>query len=288
MTHALSNHVRPRSRRVRPLRFAPLALGLVGVAGTSRPAHAAASWPQDQDQAHPCRPTVSCTADIVAPGTFEAEVGGAVSIAKEGHVAYFPFLLKQTLATFLQLQVGSNGATVVMDPASSHLRYVDNVSFGPKVHVRDQGEVWPSLALSAQASLPPFRTDGEPRNDDAFFTAYASKDVGLVHVDWNVGVDVWRVDQPSATQAFTALALSASPVQPFGVAVEGYYFSDAGPLAPHDGGIRLAMSVASRSWLIADVAGDLGLFPSTHAYGFFFGMTMIPAVFWRQEKPAAP
>jgi len=215
-------------------------------------------------------------------------VGSAVSTAKQGHVAYFPFLLKQTLATFLQLQVGSNGYTVVTDPSSSQLRYVDNVFFGPKFHVRDQGDVWPSLAMSAEASLPSFRTDGESRNDDAFVTAYASKDVGFVHVDWNVGVDVWRVDQPSVAQAFTALALSASPVEPFGVAVEGYYFSDAAPLAPHDGGIRVALSVASRSWLIADLAGDVGFFPSTHAYSLFFGITMIPAVFGRQEKPSAP
>jgi hypothetical protein len=134
-------------------------------------------------------------------------VGSAVSTAKQGHVAYFPFLLKQTLATFLQLQVGSNGYTVVTDPSSSQLRYVDNVFFGPKFHVQDQGDVWPSLAMSAEASLPSFRTDGESRNDDAFVTAYASKDVGFVHVDWNVGVDVWRVDQPSVAQAFTALAL---------------------------------------------------------------------------------
>jgi hypothetical protein len=288
MIHAPSMHARPRSRRSRPLRFAPLAFAVVGIAGATRRAHAASSWPGDEDQAHPCRPTVSCTADIVAPGTFEAEVGGAVSTAKQGHVAYFPLLLKQTLTTFLQLQVGSNGYTAVTDPSSSQFRYVDNVFFGPKFHLRDQGDVWPSLAMSAEASLPSFRTDGEPRKDDAFLTAYASKDVGFLHVDWNVGVDVWRVDQASATQAFTALALSASPVQPFGVAVEGYYFSDAGPLAPHDGGIRLAMSVASRSWLVADLAGDLGLFPSTHAYSLFFGITMIPAVFWRREKAPAP
>jgi len=248
-----------------------------------------APWPGDQDQAHPCRPTVSCTADIVAPGTFEAEMGGTVSTANQGRVASFPLLLKQTLTRFLQLQVGSNGYTVVTDPSSaSQLRYVDNVFFGPKLHLRDQGDVWPSLAVSAEASVPTVRADGAPRDDDAFFTAYASKDVGFVHIDWNVGVDAWRIEPAPATQAFTALALSASPAQTLGVAVEGYYFSDAAPLAPHDGGVRVALSVASRSWLVADLGGDVGFFPSTRAYTFFFGMTVIPAVLWRPEKAPAP
>ena len=35
----------------------------------------------------------------------------------------------------------------------------------------------------------------------------------------------------------------------FGAAVEGYWFSDASPTAPRDGGIRLAGSVSARSWL---------------------------------------
>jgi hypothetical protein len=273
------------SNRRRLLTFG-FALGVV----TAAPRWArAGSWPDGQDQARPCRPTISCTADIVTPGTFEAEVGGAASTASQGRVVSFPLLLKQTLTKLVQLQVGSNGYTVVTDGSSaSQLRYVDNVFFGPKFHVRDQADVWPSLAVSAVASVPTFRADGAPRADDAFFTAYASKDVGLVHIDWNVGLDAWRVEQAPAAQAFTALALSATPVQPFGVAVEGYYFSDAAPLAPHDGGVRVALSVASRSWLVTDLGGDVGFFPSTRAYSFFFGMTVIPAVLWRPEKAPVP
>jgi hypothetical protein len=277
----------PLSRR-RPLaRLAPLTFGLTlgGVVGTPRSVRADA-LPNGQDQAHPCRPTISCTADLVAPGTFEAEIGGAVSGTTTGHLASFPLLLKQTLTRFLQVQVGSNGYSVVTDSSSaSQLRYVDSVFFGPKVHLRDQGDAWPSLALSAMASVPAFPAEGVARDDDVFLSAYASKDVGVVHVDWNVGADVWRVERAPATQAFTALALSVSPVPPFGLAVEGYYFADAAPVAPHDGGVRVAMSVSPRSWLVADVGGDAGFFPSTRAYTFFFGMTVIPAVLWRPEAP---
>jgi hypothetical protein len=201
-------------------------------------------------------------------------------------VASFPLLLKQTFTKLLQLQVGSNGYTVVVAPGSP-ARYLDNVFFGPKLHIHDQGDVWPSLALTAQASVPTFRRDGYSRNDDAFFTAHASKDVGFVHVDWNVGANVWRVDEAPATQAFTALALSTALVDPFGVAVEGYYFSNAAPLAARDGGVRGALSITARPWLVADLGGDIGFFPSTRAYSLFFGMTMIPAVFWRPEKARA-
>lgn len=225
---------------------------------------------------------MSCTADIVAPGSLEVEVGGAVAIAKQERTTYFPFLLKQTLAPFVQLQVGSNGYSVATESASQ-LRFVDNVFFGPKFHLRDQGEVWPSLALSAELSAPTLHAEGAERNDDALFVGYASKDIGFLHVDWNVGVDAWRLQEEPAAQVFTALALSVSPVQPFGFALEGYYFSDAAPLAPRDGGVRLAMTVASRSWLVADVAGDVGMFPSTRAYSVFFGMTVIPVKLWGSQ-----
>jgi Putative MetA-pathway of phenol degradation len=266
---------------------ASIASGLVLVAlGLPRPAHAA-SWPAEGDLARPCRPTVSCTADIAAPGVFEAEVGGAYSSARQAHVGTFPLLLKQTFTPLLQIQVGSNGYTETGDsgPPPSD-RYLDNVFVGPKLHLRDQGDVWPSLAVSAQASLPTFRADGYSRNDDAFFTAYASKDVAFVHIDWNVGVDVWRVNEAPSTQAFTALALSAAPWAPFGIAAEGYYYSDASPLAPRDGGVRGALSVTARSWLVADLAGDVGFYPSTRACTVLFGMTVIPAVLWRTEKRA--
>jgi hypothetical protein len=33
--------------------------------------------PDEHVQAKPCRPTISCTADIVQPGALEVEVGGA-------------------------------------------------------------------------------------------------------------------------------------------------------------------------------------------------------------------
>jgi hypothetical protein len=243
-------------------------------------------WPDARDQAHPCRPTVSCTADIVAPGRFEVEVGAIASSVASGasRTLSLPVLLKQTLSPLIQLQVGSNGYTRV--EAVPPARYVDNVFFGPKLHLHDQGDVWPSLALSAQASLPTVAAAGYVRQDDVFVTAFASKDVGFLHVDWNVGALAWGVDASPSTQAFTALALSPSLPAPFGLAVEGYYFSDAPPLATRDGGVRAALSVTPRPWLVADAGGDVGFFPTTRAVSIFFGMTMIPTVLWRPGEGA--
>ena len=66
--------------------------------------------------------------------------------------ASLPFLLKQSLSHFLQLQAGSNGYTLV--GSAQQARYFDNVFFGPKLNLVDQGDIVPSLAVSAQASLP--------------------------------------------------------------------------------------------------------------------------------------
>jgi len=242
-------------------------------------------WPDATDQARPCRPTISCTADLVAPGRLEVEAGALYSGVTNGgaRTLSFPVLLKQTLTPLVQLQVGSNGYTLIDAPSA---RYLDNVFFGPKLHLVDQGELRPSVAVSAQISLPTFPASGYLRTQDAFLTGFVSKDVGFVHADWNVGALFWRVEGSPAAQAFTALALSPSLPAPFGVAVEGYYFSDAGPLAPHDGGVRSAFSVAARSWLVVDVGGDVGFFPSTRAYSVFLGMTVVPAVVNRPDESA--
>jgi hypothetical protein len=235
--------------------------------------------PDARDQARPCRPTVSCTADIAAPGRLEAEAGALDSSVGGGaaHVLSFPFLLKQTLTPLLQLQVGSNGFTAVDGSA----RYLDNVFVGPKLHLLDQGDVVPSLAVSAALSLPTFRADGYSRDDDVFVTGYASKDIAFVHADANLGLLFWRVEGSALTQAFTSLALSPSLPAPFGAALEGYYFTDASPVAPRDGGVRVALGLTARPWLVLDAGGDAGFFPSTRAYSLFFGATIIPVVFYR-------
>jgi hypothetical protein len=238
-------------------------------------------WPDSTDQAHPCRPTVSCTADIVAPGRLEVE-GGMLGERVSGgtaRVVSFPVLLKLSLTRLVQLQVGSNGYTLI--DSGPQARYLDNVFFGPKLHLHDQGDVWPSLAISAQASLPTFTADGYARHEDAFVSAFASKDVAFLHVDWNVGALAWALDASPVVQGFSALAVSPSLPAPLGVAVEGYYFSDGGPLAPRDGGVRAALSVTARPWLVVDAGGDAGFFPSTRSASIFVGMTVIPVVLWR-------
>jgi hypothetical protein len=249
------------------------------------PTVAMTDLPDVGDHALPCRPTVSCTADITAPGTLELEGGLLVSGASESTRTWsYPFLLKQTLTRWLQLQVASNGFTTIRGLAPA--QYLDNIGLGAKLHLADQGAAWPSLAVTALVSVPTFDRDGYLRIYDGFLTGHASKDVAWLHVDWNVGVNVWRLEGAPVAQGFTALALSTSLPPPFSIALEGYGFTDAAPIAPRDGGLRAALGTTARSWLVFDLGGDVGFFPSTRAYSVFVGMTVIPVVWWR--PPAAP
>jgi hypothetical protein len=250
------------------------ALALVG-----RPA-AALESPDDRDSAHPCRPTISCTADLTSPGTLEIEAGELASVARGGgQQASFPVQLKQTFTPVLQLQVGTNGYTIA--GPSPHARYLDNVVVGPKLHLVDQGALVPSLALSAELGLPTFPAAGYALHDDAFVAAYASKDFGPVHADLNVGLDAWQLDASVQPQLFTALAFSTAVTAWLSVAVEGYVFSDANPVASRDAGVRVALGLTARPWLVLDLGGDLGAYPDTRAASFFAGATFIPAVWWR-------
>jgi hypothetical protein len=236
--------------------------------------------PDARDSAHPCRPTISCTADLTSPGTLEIEAGELASVASAGaHVASFPVLLKQTFTPLLQLQVGSNGYTFLGPAPRAH--YLDNVVFGPKLHLHDQSGAWPSLAVSAQLGQPTFAAGGYARSEDAFFTAFASKDVGPIHGDFNVGLNLWQLDSTPSAQGFAALALSTPLSSTLSIALEGYVFSDAAPVASHDGGVRAALGFTARPWLVVDTGGDVGFYPQTRAYGVFLGATVIPAVWWR-------
>jgi hypothetical protein len=242
----------------------------------------AASWPDDRAKTLPCRPTVSCTADIAAPGTLEIESGGFFSRNEAGdRVLSFPFLLKQTFTPLLQLQVGSNGYTVAR--GGSPANYFDNVFVGPKLHLKDQADFWPSLAITAQLSAPTVAASGYARYYNAFLTGHASKDLGPVHVDVNGGANVWRIDDSSAAQGFAVLALSTSIVGPIGGALETYYFTNA-PAVPRDGGVRGALNATLRRWLVLDLGGDVGFFSETRAFSLLLGMTIVPVVFWSTER----
>jgi hypothetical protein len=226
----------------------------------------------------PCRPTIACTADIVPPGAFELEAGALFRrIEGNGRQWTFPFLAKLTVAEWAQLQFGSNGYSIARGGVTS--RFMDDVTPGVKLHLVDQGDLIPSVSISASASIPTFRASGYVRTYDTLFTGYLTKDVGWLHADFNVGLDVWRLQDPRP-QAWVALALSGSPPPPFGLMIEGYYFTDAGPIATRDGGLLFAISHSPKPWLMFDVGGDAGYFPSARALSVFVGMSIVPALLW--------
>ena len=139
--------------------------------------------PDLREHALPCRPTVSCTADIAALGTLELESGLLSSkLSEQARVWSYPFL---------QVQVASNGFTTIrgFTPA----QYLDNVGAGAKLHVHDQSEIWPSLAATALVSIPTFLREGYLRIYDGFLTGHAfdrilvdRAGIGIIPGNWCV------------------------------------------------------------------------------------------------------
>jgi hypothetical protein len=252
-----------------------LALALVAVGRRAR----AVSLPDNDTASLPCRPTIACTADIVKPGLLEVETGilfRRLGIARQWT---FPFLAKLSLASFLQLQVGSNGYTTQFDGTPA--RYFDNVSAGIKLHLLGQRPTLPSLSLSASVAGPTTsHQQGFLAADDAFFIAYVTKDFGPLHLDFNLGANDWGIDSSPLVQEWLALSASVPLPPPFGAMVEFYYFTDATPFAARDGGCLFALSVSPRPWLVFDFGGDVGYFPAERAYSSFVGMTIVPVKLW--------
>ena len=268
----------PPPHRARRDLVAPLVVALASLATIGR-----AAPPSDDDHALPCRPTIACTADIVSPGTFEAEAGVLFRrIDGPARQWTFPFLLKQTLTETVQVQVGSNGYSIVEGDVP--VQYLDDVVVGPKVHLLDQTPGRPSVAFSVELSIPTFRQVGYLRTYDVLTTGFATKDLGPVHADLNAGVNLWRIEGAPRPQEFVALALSRTVVGPLGAMLEGYIFSDASPVASRDGGLLCAFDEEVRPWLVLDEGADLGVYPSNRAYSVFVGATIIAAVLWRRSR----
>lgn len=257
----------------RPL-FATLALLVAG----SSPARAL-SWFDGDRLALPCRPTVACTADIVPPGSFELEMGYLIRRLHDPAIQHsLPFLAKLTLAEWIQLQVGGNGPTFANAPVPT--RYVDDIVAGFKFHLADQARYVPSFSWSVELSSPLAAAPGYIRSYDLLWTSYFTKDFSWLHTDLNLGANLWRLEGPVLLQPWAALALSVELPRHFTVMAENYFFSDASPLAPKDGGLLLALAYAPRPWIVVDVGGDLGYFPSQRSMSAFVGLTILPVAFW--------
>jgi hypothetical protein len=232
----------------------------------------------------PCRPTISCSADIVPPGALEIELGYAARrVRPDGFIHTQPLLLKLTVLSWLQLQAGTNGYVLTSGEVSRTLRYFDDISIGLKTHFFDQTDQAPSLAASAAVSVPSpyYRNKAFPFAYDASFWVYASKDFGPMHVDLNGGLNVWQFDVPQrSTQPFVSLAGTLTLPYGLGAMAETYWFDDGGPIALRDAGLLLAGSYAPDRRVMFDAGGDVSLYPSTRAYTLFVGVTFIPLRLW--------
>ena len=239
----------------------------------------AVTLPDDETRSLPCRPTIACTADIVAPGLMEFEVGylyRRLTGAVDQHSV--PFLTKLTVAEWVQIQIGCNGPTFANGPVAT--RYVDDITAGLKFHLLAQHDSVPSISVSATLSVPISSAQGFTRTYDALLTTYVSKDFGWLHADLNVGLNFWRLEGPLQVQPWTALSLSVGLPANLGTMLEGYVFADAAPISPKDAGVLTGLTWSPRPWLVFDLGVDVGLIHATRLVSVFAGMTIVPVRWW--------
>jgi hypothetical protein len=227
----------------------------------------------DDDRVVPCRPTVTCTAELAPPGELELELGYQLRRASDHFEHAAPLLIKLPIASWVEAQLGTDYAIT----PTAH--YIDTIVVGGKLHLVDQRGPWPSLALTLAAGAPTWSQQGYTRAYDLFATAHASKDWGKLHVDWNAGLYAWQVEGPVHYQPFTALAASYALTSRLSVALEPHYFGYAEPLAPRDAGAIAAVGYALRPWLVLDAAVDV-VFADQGSVAGIAGVSVAPARLW--------
>ncbi|HEX4385386.1 MAG TPA: hypothetical protein VH083_20645 [Myxococcales bacterium] len=240
----------------------------------------AASFLNPEIPAQPCRPTIACTAEFGPAGAVQLELG---YLGKELENAPFqhsiPFLLDLNATGWLQIQLGGQG--VFSQPAT----YFDNLSLGLKAMLLKQSDYLPTVSFSATVSVPTFAGQtGYTRITDLFFAGYVSKDFGPIHADFNLALNVWRIDGTAEPQPWAALSFSTNLTTRFGADLETYVFGSADPVATKDAGVLAALTFSPSPFLTFDAGGDVSLFRDVRSYSLFVGLTVVLANLYEQPK----
>lgn len=232
----------------------------------------------DPTQTLPCRPTIACTADLVPAGSFELEAGAFVRTAPGAPAAYSaPFLAKLSLTDWMQLQLGSAGPTW-----SDGQLVMDVAVVIAKVRLLPQGAWTPSLSLSLGGvfGVTPGSQTYQPV-EGVQAALYASRDIGRLHVDVNVGYNVMTVAGTDFEHGYWgALSTSVAWSSVFGTFHELYYFSPQVAGGARDGGFLFGVTLSPSPSVMFDLGGDVALFQSTRTANAFVGVTFVTERLW--------
>jgi hypothetical protein len=244
-------------------------VGLATCALVAAPARA-----DDDAKVLPCRPTVTCTAELAPPGTLELEVGEQLQRGGGAWSDAVPLLVKLPIARWFEAQVGTD---YFVGPGA---RYLDNVALVAKFHLHDQAPgIMPAVALSGGLTVPTFAQQGYARAVDAFATLHVSKDIGSVHLDGNVGLIAWALDGATSYQEWAALAASYALTARWSIAIEPHLFADAPPNAAHDGGALAAVGFTPNPRVVIDAA-VYAVATQPQSLAALVGVSLAPARLW--------
>lgn len=223
-------------------------------------------------KALPCRPTIACTAEIVPAGAWEVEAGYAARRASGATNQGGQVLLKYSATNYLQLQLATNNAFAAGSGTQS---FMDGGFFGPKIQFNNQGDWMPIISLSAFLQFPTYSTSTLQSTYDALVWTYLSKDIGPIHTDLNLGVNLLNLAASATPQWVTAWSTSADIAYGFGVMTELYGFY-GGPATVADAGWLNAISYSPVPEVMFDLGGDVGLAREQRSYTLFVGVTFVP------------
>ena len=226
-------------------------------------------------KALPCRPTIACTAELVPAGAWEVEAGYSARQPTGNIVHGGQLLLKYSVLDQLQLQLATNNVFSATSGSGSQ-SYFDGGWVGPKVRFNQQTTSMPTVSLSAFLGFPTHAGDSALQQTyDAYVWSYLSKDIGFVHTDLNLGVNLLDLRGSPTPQWVTAWSFSTDIAYGLGVMTEGYGFF-GGPAPVADAGWLNAISYSPVPEVMFDLGGDAGLVRAQRAYTLFVGVTFVP------------
>jgi hypothetical protein len=229
----------------------------------------------DAVEAQACRPTIACMAELVPAGFFEVESGYSARLSSGQVMHTGQLLLKYSLLDNLQLQLATNNVFLVGSGVLP--RAFDGVMPGLKWKVNGQGSLMPSNAVSVHLMMPTHGfDDASQKTFDLQAWWYVSKDISIVHADFNLMTNIFDLGGKAMPQGLASLAVSVDLGRGFSVFTELYSAFGNAQSLPLDGGSLNGIGFSPIDELVFDVAGDVGLYQQNRAFTVYAGMTFVP------------
>ena len=234
---------------------------------------AAAGAHADEAPVAPYRPSVSSPAQLPVAGQLEFEVGGLHQRSDDGHRNSLPYLFKLAFSEQWGVLVGGEAFVA----AGGEHGVGDTSVVLKRAFILDEAT---ALGLELGAKVPTARDSIGSGKADYTVNGILSRDIGAVHMDANLNLTRFGLQEPDAARSQAGASASFSTPLSGQWGVTGELSGTRRGGAASTAQVLAALSFSPSKRLVIDVGLAHGLNRASTDWQFFSGVVLPLAKLW--------